>query len=302
MTTTIASLLVEAQAPGCHKLTREVRLITGLEHVELINIVDKKRIEVDAKPGDWKHASYDNKEGVHFGFAFNVPNGVMRMDIPWAMARPEADQLPGACKNWLTVGRWVDVSNDNHGITWATLDAPLIEVGSITSFLQWVSEDGQGWIRHLDPKTQIFYSFVMNNHWFTNYRAYQEGPTRFRYALRPHEKFQPGQAKRFGLSVSQPLLAFPAVDKNCTESRLRVKPDHVLITDVKPSDDGKALIIRLFAAGDQNAEATLNWSDPQPKSLWLSDLGEKPLRKINNPIKVPAWGIVTLRARFNEKE
>ena len=51
------------------------------------------------------------KEGVHLGFAFNVPDGVMRMDIPWAVMRPEVDQMPGACRKWITVGRWVDVSN-----------------------------------------------------------------------------------------------------------------------------------------------------------------------------------------------
>jgi hypothetical protein len=74
------------------------------------------------------------QEGVHFGFAFNVPGG-MRMDVPWGMIRPEKDQLPGACKNWITVGRWVDVSNDEYGVTWATLDAPLVEVGGITANL-----------------------------------------------------------------------------------------------------------------------------------------------------------------------
>ena len=49
--------------------------------------------------------------------------------MPWAVVRPEVDQLPGACKNWFTVQRWVDVSNDEYGVTWATLDAPLVEVG-----------------------------------------------------------------------------------------------------------------------------------------------------------------------------
>ncbi len=73
------------------------------------------------------------KESVHLGFAFNVPNGVMRMDIPWAVVRPEIDQMPGACKNWFPVGRWVDVSNRECGVTWATLDAPMVEVGGLTA-------------------------------------------------------------------------------------------------------------------------------------------------------------------------
>ncbi|MHC4682013.1 MAG: hypothetical protein ACYTEK_25390 [Planctomycetota bacterium] len=69
-----------------------------------------------------------DREAVHLAFGFNVPGGVMRMDTPWAVVRPEADQLPGACKNYFTVQRWVDVSNADYGVTWATVDAPLIEV------------------------------------------------------------------------------------------------------------------------------------------------------------------------------
>jgi hypothetical protein len=31
------------------------------------------------------------------------------------------------------------------------------------------------WRQHIEP-TQTFYSWVMNNHWGTNYLAYQSGP------------------------------------------------------------------------------------------------------------------------------
>jgi hypothetical protein len=41
--------------------------------------------------------------------------------------------MPSACKNWLAVGRWADVSNRDHGVTLVTLDAPLLEVGGITA-------------------------------------------------------------------------------------------------------------------------------------------------------------------------
>ena len=114
----VASLRIESEAPGCVKLDREIRVIDGLDRVDLIDVLDKKAVR--------------EKESVHLGFAFNVPQGVMRMDIPWAVIRPEIDQMPGACKNHFSVGRWVDVSNEAYGVTWATLDAPLVEVGGMT--------------------------------------------------------------------------------------------------------------------------------------------------------------------------
>ena len=62
-------------------------------------------------------------------FPFHVPDGDMLLDIPLGVMRPEADQMPSACKNWLTVGRWADVSNQDCGVTWVTLDAPLVASG-----------------------------------------------------------------------------------------------------------------------------------------------------------------------------
>ncbi|MCH5375938.1 MAG: hypothetical protein JJ992_18365, partial [Planctomycetes bacterium] len=110
----VASLLVESDAPGCHKLSREVRVVAGGDFVELLDTVDKKRLEA---------ASYhapEGKESVNFAFPFHVPGGEVRLDVPLGVIRAERDQMPSACKNWLTVGRWADVANDDFGVTWVT--------------------------------------------------------------------------------------------------------------------------------------------------------------------------------------
>ncbi len=192
----VASLLVESDAPGCEKLSREVRVVDGLDRVDIVNVLDKKAVR--------------EKEGVHLGFAFNVPAGVMRMDIAWAVIRPEIDQLPAACRNYFTVGRWVDVSNQDYGVTWATVDAPLVEAGGMTIYDIGPQNGGPAaWLEHVKP-SQTLYSYVMNNHWGTNYKADQEGPTTFRYSLLPHRQYDPAAAQRFGIECSQPLVAVPA--------------------------------------------------------------------------------------------
>ena len=91
----------------------------------------------------------------------------------------------------------------------------------------------------------------MNNHWGTNYRAYQEGPTLFRFILRPHGPPDLPQAQRFAMSFSQPLLcARASATKLSTTSLLRVEPSDILVTATKPTDDGKGWIMRLFNAAD----------------------------------------------------
>jgi hypothetical protein len=269
----VASLRVESSAPGCRNLTREVRVIDGINRVDITNIVDKEKVR--------------EKEGVHFAFPFNVPEGVVRMDIPWAVARPEADQLPGSCKNWFTVQRWVDVSNQDYGVTWATVDAPMVEVGAINAETPWM--------KTIAP-SQTLYSYVMNNYWHTNYKADQEGPTVFRYALQPHQRFLPSAAARFGIEQSQPLIA-KAVKADTAEPVpcLHVEPAGVILTALKPVNQGKTWIVRLFGASGSTEKASISLEGATPPKVWMSDLTEVQGAPVTGPVEVPPYGMVTLR-------
>lgn len=288
----VASLLVESEAPGCRQLVREVRLVAGQQYVELFNLVDKERLVASSYHAD------EGKESVNFAFPFAVPDGVLRLGLPLAVMRPDQDQLPSGCKNWFTVGRWADVSNDRFGVTWATLDAPLVEVGGITARLLNSQTDPAVWRQEVEP-TQRFYSWAMNNHWGTNYRAYQEGPVMFRYVLRPHGGFDAAETARFGLAWGQPLLPLRARGAAPSGTpRLAVTSADVIVTGLKPADDGGGWIIRLWAAGERDATTSLRWNGGQSADVWLSDLTERRLRPADSEIVVPGMGLVTLRVEF----
>jgi alpha-mannosidase len=277
----LASLLIESEAPGCRSLAREVRVVDGLDYVEIVNTIDKLAVRA--------------KEGVHFGFGFDVPGGMPRFDVGWAAVRPEQDQIPASCKNWFSVQRWVDISNDRFGVTWSPVDAPLVELGAITGNLIGSQTNPDVWVQHLEP-SQTIYSWVMNNHWHTNYRAEQEGPTVFRYAIRPHKGFAAEEAAKFGVACSQPLIAVPASGGAPAKPRLALSSDKVVITAFKPSDDGRAWIVRLFGASGKTEKVKLSWASPVPRQVWFSDTSELPREKAAPIVEVPAWGIVTLRA------
>ncbi len=275
----VASLVAESTAPGCRKLTREFRVYSGVDRIDLLNTVDKEKVR--------------EKEGVHFAFPFNVPDGVMHMDTPWAVVRPEADQLPGSCKNWFTVQRWVDLSNQDYGITWTTTDAPLVEVGAITAETPW--------IRNLAP-TQTLYSYVMNNYWFTNYKADQEGPTPFRYTLYPHGFFSSTEATQHGVEASQPLVV-RLVQKNAKPVVSLVSLDHsgAVVSALRPTDDGKELTLRLFGASGQPEQVTPTWRKRWQPSLMMSDLTGARGNLLSGSVTVPPYGMVTLNASLPPK-
>ena len=216
----------------------------------------------------------------------------MRMETPWAVVQPEVDQLPGACKNYFTVQRWVDVSNEDYGVTWATIDAPLIEIGDITNDPR---GKNVGWIKRIKPSTTL-YSYVMNNYWETNYKAGQEGPATFRYSIKPHRKFDSSKAAKFGIERSQPLIVVSADDKtHVPRTPVTIKSVGVIATAFKPSQDGKARILRLFNANSKSDKVRLTWAKPAPKAVWLSNFAEEKISKITGSMKMAPYEIVTLR-------
>ena len=288
----VASIIVESDAPGCRKLQREIRIVAGMDHVEIINTVDKTRLDVKS------YMAKEGKESVNFAFPFNVPDGEILLDIPLGVMRPELDQMPSACKNWFSVGRWADISNKKRGVTWVTLDAPLLQVGGITATLLNSQTNPDVWRKKVDPTRKI-YSWAMNNHWGTNYRAYQDGPVVFRFVLRPHRQPNPVESARFGLSRSFALLPVRASNASQPPAPLlQLDSPDVLVSALKPADNGNAVIIRLFGASGKTHDARINWTGRKPKALYLTDTSEKTGRPVTGAIKVPGYALVSLRAEF----
>ncbi|CAN5395716.1 glycoside hydrolase family 38 C-terminal domain-containing protein [soil metagenome] len=273
----VATLRAVSDAPGTKGLAQDVTLVAGLDRIELSDALDKLPIR--------------DKEGVHFAFPFAVPDGQVRIDLPWALIRPEKDQIAGANKNWLTTQGYADVSNQRFGVTWTSLDAPLMEVGEISANLLGSVYGPENWRQRIAP-TQTLTSWALNNHWHTNYKADQEGSLTFRYVLQAHGPFAPEAAARLGTGTRQPLLVGPATSS--TESLFTLDDPTVVATRVVPSDDGKAIIVRLYGATKTSRYVHIQWRKGLgPVSR--TDLSQKPGPLLGNSIEVPGWGVVTLR-------
>lgn len=276
----VASLLIESKADGCKSLTRVVRIIAGQDHVEIDNLVDK--------------IATTTKEGIHFGFAFNIPDPRTQVDIPWGIMEVEADQLPFGNRNWICFQRWLDVANDKRGVTWCSLDAPTFEYGAMTANIIGSGTGSPAWIRKLKPSSTI-YSWALNNHWHTNFPLSQAGKIQFRYRLRPHETdYNAIQSNRFGLGQTQPLIVVPTEGEIQLKPRIVIHNPNVFVTIIKTSVDGKSTIVRLRSVSDE--EQTIKPSFPQlkPQRIRESDATEVPGKELTGDIKLPPFGVVTL--------
>jgi len=181
------SLEATSSGPGLRgPLVTEVRMVEGLSRVDIVNSLPKAWV---LEP-----------EAVLFGFPFDLVEPEVWIDAPFGSFRPEVDQLPGASKNYMATQRWVDLSSRDLGVTVATLDAPLIQLGEIRT-----DPIVYGWLETIDPSATL-YSYVMNNYWETNYRAAQDDELALRYSLGLHEEFHADEAHRFGLEHARPLI------------------------------------------------------------------------------------------------
>jgi len=282
----VAGVSIESLAPGCRKLTRKIRIVDGSDQIELINIVDKLR---ETAP-----------EGVYFTYPMNVPGGKCTIDIPWASMQPEKDQLKGANRNFYCVQRWVDISNDDYGINWVTVDAPILQFDPIVLASKSEIKD---WRTKIEPG-QTFYSWVMNNHWETNYKAYQEGVCTFKYVLRPHKgAFDEVAAQELGRSIHQPLIAVATnASQPVIKGMLEMDDDDgVVVSSVRPSRQGKAIMVRLFNTSDKQQEVSLDWRD-KPKAVWISNPMEENVSGLTDSVEMVAHEVVTLRVELEGSE
>ncbi|HQO26794.1 MAG TPA: hypothetical protein PLK89_13865 [Acidobacteriota bacterium] len=276
----VATLRVESDTmPGARALVREYRLVDGLDWLAIRNELDKTAVR--------------DKEAVYFAFPFAVPDAVARLDLGWGFIRPEADQLPGACRDFFTIQRWADVSNQRHGVTWATVEAPLVSVGAMVD--ETAHNDGPaGWKAHAAASGTLF-AYTMNNYWHTNYKADQAGTAPFTFAVRPHGLFDALAAYRFGVERSQPLLARPARGVAAPKSLFTVDSPAVVVTSLIPLPEGDGMLVRLYNAGGRPETTSLQWRRFHPAAVWLSNPAGERLRPVDGPLSLPAFGLATLR-------
>ena len=132
----VASLLVESDAPGCVKLSREFRVVDGLDRVDIINVLDKNAVRREGRrpPGlCLQRARRRDADGHPLG----------------GHASRNRPDSPARARTGSTVGRWVDVSNRELGVTWATVDAPMVLVGAITADRIGSLPNPNDWLDHV---------------------------------------------------------------------------------------------------------------------------------------------------------
>ncbi len=282
-------LIVRAEMKNA-RVTSTITLYGGLDRVDIVNELEK--------------VPTSEKQELDFAFPFQVPGRQVRYEGPGAIIDPRADYIPGAGLAVTAVRHFVDVFNDEYGVTLSQADTGIVEFGHRTT-----TEDPQA----PDLSNGTVLAMALDNYldWNEANRN-QNGQTHFvfRYSLRGHGGgFDPLAAVRFGWEDNNALeaVALPAGQRGDlaagAHSFLAVGDGAVLFTLKVAEEEG--LIARLWECTGREATATLT-----PAGLGAlvaareTDLLERDRRALavsGGQVAVPvrARGLATVRLLFN---
>jgi alpha-mannosidase len=279
----LVSLLVRSNGDGIKDLSREIRLYHRLPIVELTNTFNKTATR--------------NKEGIHFGFGFRLPGAVRHMEMPWSIVSPNTDQLTGANKNWFAFQRWVDISNEQHGITWTAIESPLIEWGSLSGNILDGARQSWLWQKKV-PQSSTLYSWPLNNHWDTNFPLEQGGLMQQQYSFAIKDGYDVVEANRFGMESHRPLIVVQTKKNIISKPIIKITNPRLVISTMKKTTDNKAILLRVKSISDKTEILTLDWPSGKPKELVECNADEEPGHYIKNTVEIPPYGMTNLRFIF----
>ncbi|MBK5305440.1 MAG: hypothetical protein JJD92_01995 [Frankiaceae bacterium] len=242
------------------------------------------------------------KESVYVAFPFAVgTDPVVHYDRQQGWVDPAVDVLPGACTEWLAVQDTVCVSGSTGAVTWASTSAPLVAIGDVVR--------GR-WSTSFTPSGTIL-SWVMNNYWWTNSPASQDGRLTLRYAFTPSMSFDPAAAARFGREVRTPGLVSPMIwhdkvvhtgDGMAAGSLMETDlPAGVDVTVLAPRE-GAGLLLRVRETAGRDSAAVVRWPGAGPATASLCTAAEDELDAltlVDGAVTVPvvAYGITSVLLR-----
>lgn len=287
------SLIIETSTLRS-QIRTTITLYSDIDRIDIINAVHKV-------------PSSENTQ-IYFVFPFNVSDPIYHYEATGAIIKPGllqygGEQLAGSGQTSHACISFVDISNNNYGITLAMVDSYLIQFGHPTTFEMPTRPD---------PSNSTIFALVMAN---KNYREAvkdQGGVSNFvfRYSIRSYYgNFSGHSSLRFGWERNNDLLVklLPphqnAILPYQTYSFLSCKPDNIVVTSIKVSEEGlkKGIIIRLWETDGKESLAVIDSSFFKAKAAIKTDLLERDLEnlkieheKIFIPIKSRGYATIRL--------
>ncbi len=281
------------------------KLILTYENLPLFkNITSEWTLYRDLKAIEIKNSFYKQetfrKEALYFAFPFNMKSPEVYLEVPYGWMRPEKDQIKGACKEWFSVQNWIAFFGKEHSIVLSAPDSLLFTFGDINR--------GR-WPEKLEIKEALAFAYLLNNYWFTNYKAGQAGHFSFRFYISSSKKLSLPESMKKGWEFVFPLRAFlllkgnKGIIRKSFGSFLKISASNVILTAFKKAENGKGFVLRLREIRGEKTRFSINFPYFLINKVFLCDITEKELRPLfsrNSTVylDIAPYDVLTLKFEF----
>ena len=233
--------------------------------------------------------------GIYVAFPFGVEDGKLAFDVPGGLLIAGENQIPGTTAGWNTVQSFVTARNRDMQVLVSTDEVPLFMMGELMND-PYRKE-------HAHEKTH-FFSWVMNNYWFTNFRAFQEGEFRWNYALTSLPGSSESDAWAFGQSHRTPVYSRvqPGVPAEAVRERARehsalsIESENLILVGAVPAQDGNILLNVRETAGREANLTLLDGNGARMPFIPVNVLDEQ-TGSLTSSLKIAPYGNVFVRVK-----
>ena len=233
-------------------------------------------------------------EALYVAFPFAPRDGALLYEAQGGVAQPARKQLPKTASDWHPIQSFIAVRGDQHQTILASPDVPLAQFGDLNL--------GK-WLHQPQIERPHVFSWLMNNYWWTNFRAAQEGEWTCSFALTSGPDRTNTAATRFGWNAAVPLAprVSPAAAPNqrpAAGSLLRLDAENLLMVQARPSAYNDAIVIQLRELEGRETAFQLDSPACPGLALWWEEVNaiEEPIPSTEDPLSVGPFEVKFLKS------
>jgi alpha-mannosidase len=181
-------------------------------------------------------------EALYIAFPFSFPDSRIVFETIGGILT-QGQQLPGSSSDWNAAQNFVAVRGKKGQIIVVSNEVPLWQFSDFNmGKFERYPKQGKTWL----------YSWVMNNYWFTNFRAYQEGGFSWSYQLTSTADTTNTFATKYAWNERNPFptRTFPAGAKDLKSSSMETlkisAPANAMLINCRPAFKEKGTLLLHF--------------------------------------------------------
>ena len=248
--TSVSNVKIEKGTNG--NVWESVKIVADLEGFEKGTDGAPKGLELEirlyknVKKAEFRYMAHKliitDPEALYVAFPFSLPDSRIVFETIGG-SLTQGQQLPGSSSDWNVAQNFVAVRGKKGQIVVVSNEVPLWQFSDFNmNKYERYPKRGKTWL----------YSWVMNNYWFTNFRAYQEGGFSWSYQLTSTADTTNTFATKYAWNERNPFptRTFPAGKNDLKSSSMETLkiagPANAMLVNSRPAFKEKGTILLHF--------------------------------------------------------